>query len=111
LREFNTEGEKRNRCAFDVEPYATQFSLLRCVIRDYNSLPELTIYIGSKRFTIDHNVYFQNIYKGENGSPDFADLYIESVYDSKLFLGDGFFNRFYTFFDIENRKIGIAKNK
>lgn len=30
---------------------------------------------------------------------------------SELFLGDGFFNRYYTFFDLEKKKVGIAKNK
>lgn len=29
----------------------------------------------------------------------------------ELFLGDGFFNRYYTYFNIEDKKIGIAKNK
>lgn len=28
-----------------------------------------------------------------------------------IFLGDAFFNRFYTFFDLENQKVGIAKNR
>ena len=28
-----------------------------------------------------------------------------------IFLGDGFFNRFYTYFDLENEKVGIAKNR
>jgi hypothetical protein len=28
-----------------------------------------------------------------------------------IFLGDAFFNRFYTFFDLEEKKIGIAKNR
>lgn len=28
-----------------------------------------------------------------------------------IFLGDGFFNRFYTFFDLENSKVGIATNR
>jgi hypothetical protein len=39
-------------------------------------------------------------------------MYIESVRGmNQLFLGDGFFNRYYTYFDLENKKIGIAKNK
>lgn len=28
-----------------------------------------------------------------------------------MLIGDGFFMRYYTYFDIENREIGIAKNK
>lgn len=30
---------------------------------------------------------------------------------SELFLGDGFFNRYYTYFDLDQKQIGIAKNK
>lgn len=29
---------------------------------------------------------------------------------SELFLGDGFFNRYYTYFNLEKREVGIAKN-
>jgi len=29
---------------------------------------------------------------------------------TELFLGDGFFNRFYTYFNLEKKEIGIAKN-
>ena len=28
-----------------------------------------------------------------------------------IFLGDGFFNRFYTYVDLEQNKVGIAQNK
>jgi hypothetical protein len=28
-----------------------------------------------------------------------------------IFLGDGFFFRFYTYFDLEAQKVGIAKNR
>ena len=30
---------------------------------------------------------------------------------SELFLGDGFFNRYYTYFNLEYKQVGIAKNK
>ena len=30
---------------------------------------------------------------------------------STVLIGDGFFNRFYAYFDIESKKIGLAKNK
>jgi hypothetical protein len=29
----------------------------------------------------------------------------------ELFLGDGFFNRYYTYFNLEKTQLGIAKNK
>jgi hypothetical protein len=31
-------------------------------------------------------------------------------YESRILVGDGFFNRYYTYFDVRRRKIGIAKN-
>jgi hypothetical protein len=30
---------------------------------------------------------------------------------SMIFLGDAFFNRFYTYFDLQGQKVGIAKNR
>jgi len=30
---------------------------------------------------------------------------------SYTLIGDGFFNRFYAYFDIESKRIGLAKNK
>ncbi len=42
---------------------------------------------------------------------DWCDIYIESVSTGGLYLGDGFFNRYYTYFDIGGRQIGFAKNK
>ena len=43
---------------------------------------------------------------------DLCDTYIESVKNQdQIFLGDGFFNRYYTYFDISNRQVGFAKNR
>jgi len=37
---------------------------------------------------------------------------IESVkYENQLFMGDGFSSRYYVYFDISNKQIGMAKNK
>ncbi len=42
----------------------------------------------------------------------YCDTYIESVSGmSELFLGDGFFNRYYTYFNLDTKQLGIAKNK
>lgn len=32
-------------------------------------------------------------------------------FEYQLFMGDGFVSRFYVYFDITNREIGIAKNR
>ncbi len=42
----------------------------------------------------------------------YCDTYIETVKGmSELFLGDGFFNRYYTYFNLDIKQVGIAKNK
>jgi hypothetical protein len=30
---------------------------------------------------------------------------------SSVLIGDGFFNRFYAYFDLDNKQIGLAKNR
>lgn len=61
-------------------------------------------------YDIDKDSYMHRCIK--DGNLSLCDLYIESVkYNSELFLGDGFFQRYYAYFDLEKRSIGIAKNK
>ena len=36
---------------------------------------------------------------------------MDSWSGNNIFLGDGFFNSFYTYFDLENNQVGIAHNK
>ena len=56
------------------------------------------------------NAYFQRCV--QSGSYYFCDSYIESVsFGNMMFIGDGFFNQYYTFFDLQNKEIGIAKNR
>lgn len=65
-------------------------------------------------YEIEKEFYLQKCTKKNRKSKVyFCDLYIESVsyYGTEMiFLGDGFFNRFYTYFDLEQDKVGIAKN-
>lgn len=109
LKQFNT---KSNVCGFDVEKYASQFSLLRCIIKNYDELPVLKVLIDEEIYEIDKDVYMQRCIKGDSKQGDRCDLYIESVKSmTQLFLGDGFFNRYYAYFNLQNRQIGLAKNK
>ncbi len=86
------------------------FSLLRCKVKDHDKLPSFNIHIGNEVYEIDHNVYMQRCIAKPNG--DLCDTYIESVKTQRqIFLGDGFFNRYYTYFDITNRQVGFAKNR
>lgn len=41
----------------------------------------------------------------------FCDTYIESSRGATFLIGDGFFNRYYTYFDLAERRIGLARNK
>ena len=86
------------------------FSLLRCRVKDFEKLPSLKIYVDSTSLEVDYNAYTQRCVW--EGTDSLCDFYIESVdHHNQLFIGDGFFNRFYTYFDIDSNQIGIAKNK
>ncbi len=71
LKEFSQNG---NKCGFDNEDYATQFSLLRCKVTNHDSLPTLKINIGNDVYEIDHNAYMQRCIKRPDG--DLCDTYI-----------------------------------
>jgi hypothetical protein len=65
LAAFNKDG---NICKYDAELFATQFSLLRCRVRNFDLLPTLSIYVKGDRYDIDKDVYFQRCFKSEDGS-------------------------------------------
>lgn len=86
------------------------FSLLRCRVKDFNRLPVLKIYIEGDKFEIDKDAYVQRCVW--EGTDSLCDFYIESsAYGSEMLIGDGFFSRYYTYFDIENKEVGFARNK
>ncbi len=110
LNEFNNAGAGYNKCEYDNEPFNRMFSLLRCRVRDFDRLPVISIFIDGTQFAIDKDSYVQRCIW--EGSDSLCDMYIESAdYSSELLIGDGFFNRYYTYFDIEDREVGFAKNK
>jgi hypothetical protein len=39
------------------------FSLLRCKVKDHESLPTFIIHIKGEKYEIDHNVYMQRCIK------------------------------------------------
>ena len=54
--------------------------------------------------------YFQRCVP--SGAFYFCDSFLESVnFGNIAFLGDGFFNQFYAYFDLSTLEIGLAKNK
>jgi hypothetical protein len=98
-----------NVCAFDVEPLSPEFKLLRCRIRNFTILPDVNIYINKIKYSVGYNGYFQRCV--QSGADAFCDSFVEIVnFGNNVFIGDGFFNEYYTYFDLHNNEVGIAKN-
>lgn len=96
---FNVTGV--NACAFQKEPFAPSFKLLRCKITNFSILPTVNIIINGNKYSVDKNAYFQRCV--QSGNISFCDTYIESInFGNDVFLGDGFFIQYYTFFDLQN---------
>jgi len=97
---FNVSGI--NACAFNKEPFAPSFKLLRCKITNFTILPTVNIVINRVTYTVDMNAYFQRCV--QSGNVSFCDTYLESInFGNDVFLGDGFFIQYYTFFDLQNQ--------
>jgi hypothetical protein len=96
-------------CSYDVEPLTPKFSLLRCRVRNFFNLPTIIIVIEGDEYPVEKDSYISRCISSDDG--DLCDLMIESLqFESRILVGDGFFNRYYTYFDVRRRKIGIAKN-
>ncbi len=96
-------------CSFEVEPLTPQFSLLKCRVRNFNNLPTLIIDIQGDDYPVEKDAYISKCFASDDG--DLCVLMIETLkYESRISIGDGFFNRYYTYFDVGKRKVGIAKN-
>lgn len=79
-------------------------------MKDFSKLPSVSIYIDGTKFEVDKDAYTQRCVW--DGGDSLCDFYIEVAdYTNELLIGDGFFNRYYTYFDIQNLEIGFAKNK
>ena len=83
---------------------------MRCKIKDFKILPVINIYINHNKYSIDFNSYFQRCVFS-NGAY-LCDSYIETVaFGSFIFIGDGFLNRYYAFFDLKNMEVSFAQNR
>jgi len=86
------------------------FSLLRCRVKDFETLPTLNIHINKQKFTVDKDAYTQRCV--QEGDEALCDFYIESMTGHyQVIIGDGFFNRYYAYFDIQSKQVGLAKNR
>ena len=67
--------------------------------------------LDEKVYQISKEVYLQ--YCMEHNEIQYCVTYIEIMENAgnSIILGDGFFRRYYTFFDLENKEVGIAQNK
>lgn len=104
-----------NECQFWLEENVPKFSLLVCKVLDFDLLPNISITIGNSTYDIEKEFYLQRCTQNPEDSgkgPKYCETYIESVTDEHmLFLGDGFFNRFYTYFDLDQNVVGLALNR
>jgi len=106
LEQFNNGP---NKCGFCKEPFAPMFSLLRCVVKDFEKMPAISIWIKSTRFEITKDAYIQRCV--QDGDVTLCDSYVEiMVGQSQVIIGDSFFNRYYSYFDLEAKEVGFAKN-
>ena len=77
---------------------------------NFSQLPDVHIYINQIKYTVTKEGYFQRCVP--SGVFYFCDTFLESVnFGNIAFLGDGFFNQFYAYFDLTTLHIGLAKNK
>ena len=91
------------------------FSLLVCRITDFQALPDLHINIDDIKYTVNPEFYVADCKQRESTDNDDG-WYCHSCLESmtmmhETILGDTFFTRFYTFFNLEDHQIGIAQNK
>lgn len=108
LNEFNTEN---NFCVFKDERGNTQFQLLECEVGSFDELPSLVISLGNDdKYEITKEYYIDKCKKREDGSHKCGTL-LENVKNRpEIFLGDTFFLRYYAVFELNERRIGLAKN-
>ena len=78
---------------------------------DFDQLPGLEIVLDEKIYKIAKETYIQ--YCMEHNNIQYCTTFIEIMGNrgNSIILGDGFFKRYYTFFDLEDREVGIAENK
>ena len=108
LEQFN---KGQNVCGFCQEPLSPMFWLLRCRVKQFQLLPSVSIFIKSTKFEVNKDAYINKCVQDDDAS--LCDTFIESMetHYSKVFIGDGFFNRFYAYFDLQSKEIGLAKNR
>ena len=85
--------------------------MLACRVADLSVLPTLSIYMGSHLYQLQPQHYLH--YCIRHFEYHFCDTYIEvgPNPNHSVVLGDAFFNRYYTVFDLDQRTVAIAPNK
>jgi hypothetical protein len=87
----------------------------------YENLPDLTFDLGEFQLNIERGDYLTSLYDvtNERTNPKFEDMYEFTFAPSYLpdpegvqlwLLGAQYFRKYYTIFDIDNRKIGIIES-
>jgi hypothetical protein len=83
---------------------------MMCSVENFDALPEMVVKIGEESYPVAKEYYLDKCH--DNGAGVWAcGTLIEVVRNrEELFLGDAFFLRYYAVFDLEKRRIGLAKN-
>lgn len=107
LHQFNT---KSNTCEFHAEPGNKKFDILLCTVGSFDELPLLTVNIGEEAYSIGREYYLDKCTRIDNGMHSCSTL-LEIVRGREYaLLGDLFFLKYYAVFDLDKRRIGLARN-
>ena len=69
----------KNKCSFWLEESVPKFSLLICKVVDFKQLPNITITIGEKQYTIQKEFYLQKCAQNPEDygkGPKYCETYI-----------------------------------
>lgn len=98
-------------CYYFIEESAPDYSLILCEVTTNSSkFPNITLSFGEESIEMEAEDYIDACEIQSNGSA-ICTLTLEmSLIDDEIILGDAFLQSFYSIFDLENKKLGLARN-
>lgn len=103
------------RCRFEVEREAPSYSEISCFVNTKsNKLPQISFIVDSHKLIMEPEDYVSEC-KILNNEESYCGLRLEidsNNYDSgSIILGDTLLHSYYSVFDLDDKKIGLVKNK